>query len=300
MSGKLNIGVAASDVSFVINYTGGNSGPYTLQNLSSSDVVGLTATLQPGSFTNGDGSLIFTVSGTPSSSGNALFILNIAGQVCFVSLTVESELKTFGIPGPPINDVDGNLYKTVYIGNQQWMAENLKVTKYTDGKKIPNITDGSLWSNLKSGAWSYFKYDSTHNVKYGKLYNWYSVSPTMNGNKNICPDGWHVPSDNDWTKLADYLGGANIAGNKMKETGMSSWKIQNNDATNISLFTALPGGYNSGEIYSEGPGYGGAWWTSTENSSENAWKRGLNYSRGDLSRESSNKSDGLSVRCLKD
>ena len=141
--------------------------------------------------------------------------------------------------GPNITDVDGNSYKTVYIGQQQWMAENLKVSKYNDGSTIPNVTGINEWLNLTSGAWSYYNNDAVNNVKYGKLYNWYVVSKTTNGNKNVCPQGWHVSTGIEWAILTDYLGGLNIAGGKLKEAGLLNWSNPNKDATNSSLFTGL-------------------------------------------------------------
>jgi uncharacterized protein (TIGR02145 family) len=199
-----------------------------------------------------------------------------------------------------IKDVDGNVYKTVTIGTQTWMAENLKVSKYNDGTTIPNITDNTQWQNNTTGAWSYYKNDVVNNAKYGKLYNWYAVSKTSNGNKNVCPTGWHVPSDAEWTVLTDYLGGESVAGGKMKEVGTTSWKNPNTEATNISLFTGLPGGYR---YYSGGCSFigdGGYWWSSTEYNTGSAWSRGLDYSYGDAGRFVSYKGDGLSVRCLRD
>ena len=116
-------------------------------------------------------------------------------------------------------------------------------SKYNDGTIIPNIADDVQWWKLTTGAWSYYKNDAANNAKYGKLYNWYAVSPTTNGNKNVCPTGGHVPTDAEWTVLTDYLGGASVAGGKMKEVGITSWNSPNTDATNTSLFTGLPGGY---------------------------------------------------------
>jgi uncharacterized protein (TIGR02145 family) len=300
VNGLLNNGAIASNVSFVITYSGGNGGSYSAQSTSSTGVVGLIATLQAGSFATGNGSLTFTVSGTPTSVGNALFLVTIAGQVCSVSMVVQEKPSTIGIPGPNITDAENNTYKTVTIGTQTWMAENLKVTKYNDGTAIPNITDNTQWSQLSTGAWSYYNNDVANNAKYGKLYNWYAVSKISNGNKNVCPTGWHVPTDAEWTVLTEYLGSASVAGGKMKEVGTTSWNSPNTDATNTSLFTGLPGGfrYNDGSFNSIGNfGY---WWSSTEDSTINAWFRYLGSANGVAGRNDGTKSIGLSVRCLRD
>ena len=203
---------------------------------------------------------------------------------------------------PSITDIDGTLYKTVNIGTQQWMAENLKVTKYNDGTDIPNITDNVLWYNNTTGAWAYYNNDAANNEKYGKLYNWYTVSPTKNGDKNVCPTGWHVPSDAEWKVLTDYLGGTNVAGSKMKEVGTTNWTSPNIDATNTSLFTGLPGGYRQpypGDYIDIGNS--GSWWSySGEDNTSGSWFRGLNYSNGKAVTGTYYKVAGLSVRCLRD
>jgi uncharacterized protein (TIGR02145 family) len=302
LNGSLNNGAIASNVSFVITYSGGNGGSYSAQITSSTGVVGLTATLQAGSFATGNGSLTFTVSGTPTSVGNALFLVTIAGQVCSVSMVVQEKPSTIGIPGPNITDAENNTYKTVTIGTQQWMAENLKVTKYNDGTAIPNITDNTQWKNNITGAWSYFNNDVANNTKYGKLYNWYAVSKISNGNKNVCPTGWHVPTDAEWTVLTDYLGGASVAGGKMKEVDTTSWISPNIDATNTSLFTGLPGGFRyDGGDYSYVGNYGN-WWSSTESDTGTAWSRYLSDYDDDAGRGYGfgTKKYGLSVRCLRD
>ena len=204
--------------------------------------------------------------------------------------------------GPNITDVDGNSYKTVYIGLQQWMAENLKVSKYNDGSTIPNVTGINEWLNLTSGAWSYYNNDAVNNVKYGKLYNWYAVSKTTNGNKNVCPQGWHVSTDIEWAILTDYLGGLNIAGGKLKEAGLLNWSNPNKDATNSSLFTGLPGGYRD-----NGGGFGnvgnyGHWWSISENLLNNTLSYNLSTINGVLLKYTPNSYTdvGLSIRCLKD
>ncbi len=199
-----------------------------------------------------------------------------------------------------IKDIDGNVYKTVNIGNQTWMTENLKVTKYNDGTSIPTEKDKVQWSKLTTGAWcNYNNNDSLGNI-YGKLYNWYAVSPTTNSNKNLCPTGWHVPSDTEWNVLTDYLGGGNVAGGKMKEVGTANWINSNTEATNTSLFTGLPGGgrYTNGNYYDTG--LYGYWWCSSENRTYDVWIRYLDFVEGIANRSYEYKEGGLSVRCLKD
>jgi uncharacterized protein (TIGR02145 family) len=180
------------------------------------------------------------------------------------------------------------------------MGENLKTSKYSDGTTIPNITDDAQWQNNTTGAWAYYNNDAANNAKYGKLYNWYAVSKTTNGNKNVCPTGWHVPTDAEWTVLTDYLGGESVAGGKLKEVGMMNWMSLNTDATNTSLFTAIPGGYrifNGNYLYL---GYSGNWWSYTESATDNAWSRYINNHSGNVKRNYYTKKDGLSVRCLSD
>ena len=301
VTGVIKKGVPATGVSVVILYTGGDGNAYGAQTISSTGVTGLTATLTAGKFASGNGSLIYTISGTTTSAGIASFEISIGGKTCAMNVTVNDVTQTVGIPGPSITDSEGNTYKTVTIGTQQWMAENLKVTKYNDGIDIPNITDNTQWFQLTTGAWAYYNNDVTYNVKYGKLYNWYAVSPTVNGNKNVCPTGWHVPTDTEWTVLTDYLGGETVAGGKMKEVGTTSWNSPNTDATNTSLFTGLPGGnrYKDGSYNSIG--IFGNWWSSSEYKPDISWYRSLYYFSCNTYRNVSNEKDyGLSVRCLRD
>jgi len=300
-NGTLTATTTASGVTSVISYTGGNGGSHNGQVVTSTGVTGLIATLQAGTFTNGNGSLTYTITGTPTTSGTASFALSIGGKTCTLTRTVAiaPQNPTSGY-GSNITDVDGNSYKTVYIGTQQWMGENLKTSKYSDGTTIPNITDNTQWGNNTTGAWAYYNNDAANNAKYGKLYNWYAVSKTTNGNKNICPTGWHVPTDAEWTVLTDYLGGQSVAGGKMKEVGTTSWNSPNTDATNTSLFTGLPGGYRSLNVYYYDIGYYGYWWSSSEYNTNYAWARSLYYSNGFANRSFSNKNYGFSVRCLRD
>jgi len=233
-----------------------------------------------------------------STTGDTLYITN-GNYVVVPGISIANHKPTSGY-GPSISDVESNTYKTVYIGTQQWMAENLKTAKYSDGSEIPNVTVNTQWQNNTTGAWAYFNNDAANNAKYGKLYNWYAVSPTTNGNKNVCPTGWHVPTVAEWNVLTDYLGGASVAGGKLKEVGTSSWFSPNTAATNTSLFTGLPGGHRASiGNYNDFRSYGN-WWCSTESGTGNAWDRYLSSGSGSADIFNCSKNLGLSVRCLKD
>jgi uncharacterized protein (TIGR02145 family) len=160
-------------------------------------------------------------------------------------------------PGPSVTDIDGNIYNSVKIGNQVWLAENLKTTKFKDGTSIPLVTDQTQWNNLLSPGYCWYYNDETaYKELYGALYNWYAVF-----NQNICPTGWHVPSDGEWTELSNYLEGENVAGGKLKESGIIHWDRNNISGTNESGFTALPGGGRFTNFV--GILSAGYWWTST-------------------------------------
>ena len=299
--GTLTKDKAASNVTATLTYTGGNGKTYLTKSHTSTGVSGLSATLQAGTLANGEGILVYTISGTPTSAGTATFAIALGGKSCTITIIVDefTQNPTSGY-GPNITDVENNTYKTVFIGTQQWMAENLKVSKYSDGTTIPNITDNTQWQNNTTGAWAYYNNDVANNAKYGKLYNWYAVSKTTNGNKNVCPTGWHVPTDAEWAVLTGYLGGEIIAGGKMKEVGTTGWNSPNTDAMNTSLFSALPGGSRAdyGDYYHVGSS--GVWWSSTEDVTSLAWFRALKGSNGNAYRDYDSKLVGLSVRCLRD
>jgi uncharacterized protein (TIGR02145 family) len=300
LTGILKKGEVANLVSVKINYVGGNGKTYAAQTINSTGVTGLVANLLTGNLTTGNGVLTYTISGTPTTAGTANFAIAFGGKSCAITITVDDVAQTIGKPGPNITDSEGNSYKTVTIGTQQWMAENLKVSKYSDGTAVPNITDNTQWSKLTTGAWSYYNNDAANNSKYGKLYNWYALSKTSNGNKNVCPTGWHVPTDAEWTVLTDYLGGAIEAGGKMKEVGTSNWDSPNANATNTSLFSALPGGIRVSNGDYDNVGYSVNWWSSTEVGTGDAWVRGLSATNGSAGRNNDGKRGGLSVRCLRD
>ena len=197
-----------------------------------------------------------------------------------------------GLTYDSITDIEGNTYPTIQIGAQTWMAENLKTTKYYDGTIIPFVISETVWTELTTPAYSWYNNDS---ITYGALYNWHAVNTGK-----ICPDGWHVPSESEWTILINYLGNENVAGDKLKETGTSHWLSPNTKATNESGFTALPGGYRNNSGTFNNIKRSGYWWSSTESSSADAYCRSINYSYSNVDRISSNKRIGLSVRCIED
>ncbi len=198
-----------------------------------------------------------------------------------------------------IADYDGNYYKIVKIGYQYWMAENLKTTKFNDGTDIPLVTDNTAWSNLTTPGYCWYYNDSaTNETPFGALYNWC----TIEYNKNLCPTGWHVPTNTDWITLIDYLGGESIAGGKLKETGTTHWNSPNTGATNEIGFTGLPGGRREWHGAFGAKGLTGSYWSSSEHSSDiGGWFLLLNSNREDIKKYFYNSlNGGFSVRCIKD
>ena len=239
--------------------------------------------------------------------------IKISILISFVVLTISSCKKEDSISNKPtsgkstavfnpnvtygkMTDQDGNVYKTVTIGTQTWMAENLRTTKYNDGSAIPNVTEDDSWLFLIAGA--YCNYNNTTNADtiatYGRLYNWYAVNTGK-----LAPKGWRVPTDAEWTTLTDYLGGTIVAGDELKEIDTTHWNSPNTGANNESGFTALPGGYRLDVFH--GIGRSGFWWSDTEASNfYNAFSRDLNNSYGNITRGGNSKEFGVSVRCLRD
>jgi uncharacterized protein (TIGR02145 family) len=202
-------------------------------------------------------------------------------------------------PGMPLlYDTNGNIYCTVQIGTQCWMKENLKARNYNNGTTIPNITSISTWTSLSTGARCWYNNDSaTYAATYGSLYNWYAVE----NSSDLCPRGWHVPTDAEWTILTAFLGGLSVAGGPLKETGTTHWSYPNTGATNSSGFTALPGGLRHGLSGSfgtiEGRGY---WWSSSASTTSTAYHRELYFSDTMVSRWGNVNKHGFSVRCVRD
>jgi uncharacterized protein (TIGR02145 family) len=183
---------------------------------------------------------------------------------------------------------------SVTIGTQVWATQNLSVERYRNGDVIPQVTNATQWAALTTGAWCWYDNSEANGSIYGKLYNWYAV----NDPRGLAPQGWHIPTDAEWTILGAYLGGDAVAGGKMKTTGNTIWRSPNESATNESGYAGLPGGYrNVSGTFNDVGNYGG-WWSATEYNSTVAWYRYLYYTNGNLDRGSTNKNNGFSVRCL--
>ncbi|MFH1891455.1 MAG: FISUMP domain-containing protein [Candidatus Zixiibacteriota bacterium] len=228
---------------------------------------------------------------------------NLDPEACqVVSTTIGTGQET-----GTVTDIDENVYQTVRIGDQWWMAENLKVKRYRNGDPIRNVTENSTWSSLTTGAYCEYDNDPANVDMYGRLYNWYAVDDS----RRIAPEGWHVPTDDEWKQLEMYLGMSQAEadaigirgtdeGGKLKEAGTTHWNPPNTGATNESGFTALPGGgrYDHGEFASMV--YDADFWCSTEIYSSNAWMRTLRNSFSGVDRSNYNWRYGFAVRCLRD
>jgi len=230
---------------------------------------------------------------------NFLLVVSLASCIHFCGCQIPGE----------ITDIDGNIYKTLIIEEQEWMVENLKTTRYDNGDPIPNVMDDAQWSTLTTGAWCYYNNDEANDDIYGKLYNWYAVEDP----RNLCPTGWHVPSDEEWKELEMFLGmsqaeadkedhrGTN-EGDKLKEAGTTHWDSPNTGATNESGFTALPGGwcYVWWGFGFDGIDNSGNWWSSTQTEDWGIYKYIMFYNEILVYREVTWWDEGLSVRCIKD
>lgn len=186
--------------------------------------------------------------------------------------------------------------KTVKIGTQTWTSNNLNVSRYKNGDIIPEVKDQKEWDTLTTGAWCYYNNDPKYGAIYGKLYNWYAV----NDPRGLAPEGFHIPSQYEWTKLINFLGGEDIAGGKMKEIGTMHWLKPNKYATNSSGFNGLPGGqrYSIASFFDITTH--GNWWSSAENDSYTAKKIFIWNSDNGIGKAYYSKEDGFSVRCIKD
>ncbi|MFT7308731.1 MAG: hypothetical protein ACI964_001314 [Spirosomataceae bacterium] len=245
---------------------------------------------------------------TESNDAGNLAITNLANPVSAQDAATKAyvdllKAEVEALKG--VKDIDNNRYDIITIGTQTWMAENLKTTRYNDGTVILLVTDGTAWetagrNTFPGYCWYNAPNESTNLIAYGALYNWYAINPLTNGNKNVCPVGWRVPTDGEWTTLTTFLGGIAVAGGKMKEAGLAYWETPNGRATNESGFSGLPGGGRNGYGTFLSIGGNGYWWSSTGVDTASAWFRSLGNNNGSVYRSGSSKGSGFSVRCLRD
>jgi uncharacterized protein (TIGR02145 family) len=301
----------------------------TVTTASASNITSSGATLG-GNVTN-DGSaaviergIVYATTENPTTAntrisignGTGSFSSNIAGLIAvktyyFRAYAINNQGTSYGgnlsfttAPSSDgtITDTDGNTYATVNIGSQVWMASNLKTTKFNNGLNIPNVTDNTAWNNLTNSGYCWYNNDNANKNTYGALYNWYTV-----GIGDLCPQGWHVPTRDEWTILTDYLGGAEVAGGKLKEAGTSHWLSPNLGANNASGFSGLPGGCRQGtqpfDGFTAGTfslfGQAALWWCSTKIMSPSALFYGVVYNYGQFGDGDTYSSAGFSVRCIK-
>lgn len=322
LSGSLVQGVAAGGVSFSVPYTNGNGTAYSGVSMASSGVGGVTAVLAPGTLASGSGVLQIQVTGTPTSSGMAVFALSMGNQMCTLSIPVgvngnpgggSSSCSNEAVLNPnaaygSLTDQDGNTYKTVVIGGQEWMAENLRASHFRNGELIPIVTNNSTWGSLTSAGTCWYNNDSaTYHCPFGKMYNWFSAVDA----RNVCPVGWHVPSDSEWNALIGFLDSTFLpfangdqsmtAGARLKTTGTQYWASPNLGALNSSGFSALPSGYRFNDVGNFiNMGVSGGFWSTTPVLELYAWCRGLNVNLDATRRTYGYKQGGFSIRCVRD
>jgi uncharacterized protein (TIGR02145 family) len=239
------------------------------------------------------------------NTGERLKYTAVSGNNKTVMTDIPVANKTVTFTFTECKDGDNIYYPVVTINTQVWMAENLKTTKYNDGYDIQNIILHSDWFTQYEGAYCDFDDTPSNSNTYGRLYNWYTVDNNAatkfysNGGRNVCPTGWHIPTDAEWTTLITYLGGEEVAGGKLKETGTDHWVI-NTAATNETGFTALPGGYREGGGTYRDIGWESYCWSATESGEISGYGRFMYYDHSGAYRPNLGKIYGFSVRCVKD
>jgi uncharacterized protein (TIGR02145 family) len=235
------------------------------------------------------------------TAGDRLKLTGISSKYTTIITDIPTTSKLVTFTFIECTDGDGNNYPVIQIGTgksapQIWMAENLKATKFKNGTTpIPNITGNAAWQALSTPAFSWYNNEAGNKATYGALYNWYTVNTG-----NLCPTGWHVPTDAEWTTLTDFLGGLAKAGGKLKETGTLHWINPNTGATNETGFTALPGGYRESDGKFYVLGCISKMWSFSAYNSTFARCRFIHYDKSEMNSDFLNKKAGLSVRCVKD
>jgi len=228
------------------------------------------------------------------NGGDLLKITCIFGNFSTVIMDVPTKSKTIVSNFLACTDQDNNNYPVVQIGDQIWMAENLKTTHYANGSSLDNPSDSLGWSSSPAGSYSFY-HDSVQFVDtFGALYNWNAV----NDGNDLCPAGWHIPTDDEWTILQTALGGRREAGEKLKETGIGFWNGGNTDANNESGFSGRPAGHRTYPGSFMGIGDETGWWASTAGSGDSAWIFGVAYNSTRLNRSVVHQLSGYSVRCI--
>lgn len=223
------------------------------------------------------------------------FNLLIASVLLLFSCSKEADLTN--LKTGTVTDKSGNTYATVVLGNQEWMTENLKTVQFNSGDSIPEIKLDSIWNANSIAGYALYDNFIPNEAKYGKLYNFKAASSS----KNSCPSGWHLPSEKEWEELISFLGGNDIAGEKLKQDGITTWFEPNDTvATNESLFNAVPGGFReqTGEFVNEK--FFGYYWTATKSTDDNIKVISLHYGSTAVSLIDLNAADGASIRCTKD
>ena len=227
------------------------------------------------------------------SKDNKPYNLYITEEGDVIGLTKIDVEKPYSLI-PAVTDEDENIYGTVKIGTQVWMAENLKTTKYNDESPIPLVTGNAAWEALTTPAYCWYDNNIGNKAVYDALYNAFTVATNK-----LCPTGWHVPTDEEWTVLTSYLGV--LAGGRLKEAGTTHWNEPNMDAINDSQFSALPGGYRqAGGEFSESMGECGYWWSSTIEVEGSNFYRDMDCRGSEVGRFYDQTENGFSVRCIKD
>jgi uncharacterized protein (TIGR02145 family) len=242
---------------------------------------------------------------TPVNSGDAVnkaYVDMLVSRIEELDARIDKLEKIIYPPDTALQDIDSNIYKVITIGDQVWMAEDLRTTKYNDGTSIDNVTDAAEWVSLSSPAYCWYMNDETYKIPNGALYNWYAVNT-----EKLCPVGWHVPGDSEWKTLEMALGMSQNAADQDGWRGTNEGtKIKNTtgwvsgSGTNESGFSAIAGGlrdWDDAAFY--WLGYYSHWWTSTEGDSYTAWDRDISYTSTAIFRYPNNKNYGMSVRCLK-
>ena len=241
---------------------------------------------------DGTGSDSFTSNIFNLNPGTTYYIRSFATNKSGTGYGPEKTFKTSEI----VTDIDGNVYGVVRIGSQTWMNENLKVTRYRDGSVIPLVSNASVWRSTSTGAYCLYNNDNANNAIYGSLYNWHAVINP----KGLCPTGWHVPANSELTTLTTYLGGQEIAGSKMNESGTKHWSSPNIGSDDSKGFSARGAGYRDmNGIFSQLMEVGYIW-SSSEYSPTHGISRKLYHDNPVISFSGNSKNSGFSVRCIKD